>query len=425
METPLALALLGASWMLWMRQKVMSFALFGLVIFVRFELAVFTLAVILYSTLKGLYRPAAMGANLLLGVAPLCGYNLYFFGTLIPHSITAKSLVYQLNYSYAIDCLLSSFRFGGLVQLLKCASSSAGVPALEGIKALLATAAEDGVLSFVLDFLPATLAAVTVCVAISLFLRSPETSTPSSSGSSLVCLVIACGTVVAAMYIFKKVHLFPWYIPLYTVPMTWGIMIFSRIFNYKTFTIAVCIFLVFPLMRLPRTVYAALCNPFFHEHFGQGARVRKYIQVGTRLYEIFSSGVLLTSEIGGLGYGFGGKIEDGLGLVSPGALKYHPMQVPQERRHGSIGAIPVGYLKEVSPELIVSLDGFVEALLTSSEMERYVAFTLPLFVAEDLNRFSGEVALGKNKNLFVFIRKDLGPANVSWWEGIGTHLLRE
>ena len=77
----------------------------------------------------------------------------------------------------------------------------------------------------------------------------------------------------------------------------------------------------------------------------------------------------MTSEIGGLGYAFQGYISDGVGIASPGALKYHPMAVPQERSDSSRGAIPPRFVRDRKPDLIVSYDIYAEAVTASPEIQ--------------------------------------------------------
>ena len=84
---------------------------------------------------------------------------------------------------------------------------------------------------------------------------------------------------------------------------------------------------------------------------------------------------MITSEIGGLGWGFcPNRVYDGAGLVSPSNLKYHPMQVPTERSSGGWGAIPVGAVIDARADYIVSMPIFSEAVaraLSSGAMTGY------------------------------------------------------
>ena len=115
----------------------------------------------------------------------------------------------------------------------------------------------------------------------------------------------------------------------------------------------------------------------------------------------------MTSEIGGLGYGFEGKILDGCGLISPEAIKYHPMKVPEQRTSGSTGAIPLKYVQEKMPELVVSLESFCEEFSRSNlAHEKYYKIQLPVFTARDL-RLSPDSTIWGSNFLLVYVRKDV------------------
>jgi hypothetical protein len=133
-------------------------------------------------------------------------------------------------------------------------------------------------------------------------------------------------------------------------------------------------------------------------------RARKYLEVGRYLYDRYPESTLMSSEIGGLGYGFKGYVVDAAGLASPGALKYHPMKVPEERSNGSIGAIPVGLVEEIKPDIIVSYDIFIENLVNSDVIKDYYLIRDPVFVESDLNMSKTKVIWG-SKNLNIFIRR--------------------
>jgi hypothetical protein len=116
----------------------------------------------------------------------------------------------------------------------------------------------------------------------------------------------------------------------------------------------------------------------------------------------------MSSEIGGLGYTFEGRVIDGVGLISPQALEHHPMRVPEQRSYGFIGAIPAGFVEESSPELIVALDIFVEELLRSEVASSYAVIREPVYIDEDL-RFAPSPVVWWSRNLNILIRKDLLP----------------
>jgi hypothetical protein len=109
-------------------------------------------------------------------------------------------------------------------------------------------------------------------------------------------------------------------------------------------------------------------------------RVGRYLNIGTELYSFCPSCTLVTSEIGGLGYSFKGKVYDAFGLGDPEAVRFHPMKVPEERQGYSIGAIPPRYVEYRNPDFIVSMPIFSQALRRSAVINSYIAYDCPFSV---------------------------------------------
>ncbi len=109
--------------------------------------------------------------------------------------------------------------------------------------------------------------------------------------------------------------------------------------------------------------------------------------------------------MGGLGFGFKGKVLDGAGLLTESALKYHPMKVPQERPDGLTGAIPPGYVKESNPDIIVSYDCFCGAFMKSPESANYVNIKEPIFTSSDL-AITNVRSLWGSDNINIFVKKE-------------------
>jgi len=94
-----------------------------------------------------------------------------------------------------------------------------------------------------------------------------------------------------------------------------------------------------------------------------------------------------------------------MGLVSPGALKYHPMKVPQERRSGLLGSIPPAYVSEVNPDIIVSYDFYMDALFKSKIIDNYIIMKEERYAPRDMAvARTGPSATAKDLN--ILIRKD-------------------
>jgi hypothetical protein len=115
----------------------------------------------------------------------------------------------------------------------------------------------------------------------------------------------------------------------------------------------------------------------FHGSEQSSLRVVRYLDIGSGLYEYCPSCKLATSEIGGLGYSFKGRVYDAFGLGDPYAIKFHPMKVPEERQGYGIGAIPPNYVKYRNPDFIVSMPIFSMALRSSKIINNYHSYDCP------------------------------------------------
>ena len=87
------------------------------------------------------------------------------------------------------------------------------------------------------------------------------------------------------------------------------------------------------------------------------------------------------------------------------ALKHHPLAVPAERPAGFIGAVPVGFIEETRPELIVGMEIFLEAFLRSEVRREYVQIRGPIYVEQDL-RIARSPILWGSRFMHTFIRRD-------------------
>lgn len=161
-----------------------------------------------------------------------------------------------------------------------------------------------------------------------------------------------------------------------------------------------------PISNFIQYTYFAIVNPAKAPSAVTGLRVQRYLEIGNILYSLLPNDNLLTSEIGGLGYSFRGEIIDGVGLVSPEALKYHPMKVPQQRSSGGIGAIPAKMVGDLKPEIIVSYPIFVQEFDKSAYCSQYKKIILPA-LSKYWQDQSGIEKIWGSPYLFVYIRKDI------------------
>ncbi len=357
METPFAMFILGLALQGVWRGSQLGLLLLGALVFLRFEFVLFLLLVLIYAHISRLFSLWKGMIWSLTGALPFLIYEFYFYGWGIPNTIIAKARVYDIEYGNTrwVAMIIIALSTTYFIMMFKAISSRA---------------------------------------------------------SHFLNLLMVFGLLLIAAYVIAGAHLFPWYIPIFMVPLLYGLfkLIFlaplkSAKLRGRFRQVGITVLVLFGSWAGVRDV-ATLWTPSLYEGFMMGARVRQYIQVGFNLYNQCPTATLLAPEIGGLGYGFQGYIADGVGLATPTALKYHPMAVPAERRSGALGALPVGYAKEVNPEFIVSNEVFVEAFMRSTLAQGYIWHFEPAFLESDL-RLSNGRTVWNNSRLVIFIRKDI------------------
>jgi hypothetical protein len=360
METPAALLLLGSG--LWLLMEGRNEAFFFLALATAFRLELFVFLVAAGSLHVWQKRSVArVAAWTLAGLLPFWAYDLRFFSTIVPQTIRAKATVYNVSVLANLRTLL---------------------PKLD----------------------PGTwpIAVVLVLLLVLALVQWRPRAPPSRTTPLLVLPALA----ILASYLLGHAVLFSWYEPLFRVPIALAILVaVARTRSPVAAGLLALAWLPFspPLLGNLRAAFDP-SHITAYQHFAEGARVRKYLEVGRKLKARYPDAALMTTEIGGLGYGFGGRILDGVGLVTPAALKFHPMRVPEERSGPHLGALPVGFVAEARPELVVSLDVFVEAFAHSPLQDEYVLVQAAPFLEADQR--AGMEAVFGSQHLNIFIRKD-------------------
>jgi hypothetical protein len=217
-----------------------------------------------------------------------------------------------------------------------------------------------------------------------------------------VRIVLSWGWLVAAAYLAARGLVFPWYLPLVSVPWTFAPCAAALRRAGRAGPVLVVVLAAAHLVPLAKTAVAAAGRPEWFRYFEENGRVRKYLEIGAALRDAHPGATLLAPEIGGLGFAFDGRVVDAVGLVSPRALAHHPLRVPAERSAGYLGAIPPSLVAEVDPELIVSLDTLAEAFLRSPARRRFAWYRTSIWVDEDVARGAGPTLWGSTAlNVFV------------------------
>jgi len=374
METPLALLLAGWGIYSLLQSRPAGFAVLGAAAYIRLELSGLLGLAGLFVALRRQIRLRDTIGFTAIGFLPLLLFDLYFFQTVVPQSIVAKGIVYSIAwYQPALHALLYSLP---------------AVPLCSGLCYL-------GIGGLLLIIAPlAALAALREGMAVKSFWPA---------------LFYLWSLLVIGGYILGRAFVFDWYIPLYTIPFLVACSLCS-VSTEGGRNIVLCGFLcvlfVMSAISLTSVLYASVLDPGAYSQFEPGARVRTYLNVGATLNDEYPTATRLTSEIGALGYSFRGRILDAAGLASPGALAFHPMRIPEDRSDGTIGAIPPGYVKAQTPDLIVSYDTFAQALIDDEVSGQYTVIRIPAYLADDAI-YSRTGLIWGSRYLRVYIRKNL------------------
>jgi MFS family permease len=316
METPTALlfwtmSLVFAHRRAWVWVGVCA----GLAVATRYEFALWaTLVLCIPDTMKNRGRVLA-------GLAPvgmaLTAFNMYFFGALIPHTVKAKAIVYS-------DNVYDSFYRSGLPTNLWL------------------------FISMVIVF--------GVLIWLCMKQRVPRS----------MYIGGIFGMLILLLYLAQDVFIFPWYMPIYMYPIL-GAALYAYSTRHAVVGALATTVLVF--FGSAAVILATENAHALHTHdlrampgFTVGMRVQQYLAIGDDLAREFPSATVMAPEIGGLAWTFPGHITDAVGLVSPECLVYHPLAVPQDRPNSIIGAIPPGAVRDLQPDIIVSMEIFSEAV---------------------------------------------------------------
>lgn len=237
-------------------------------------------------------------------------YHLGFFGTLLPQTVMAKSRVYALTFSESL--------MTGLLDL----PSAIVLVLVAGMALLLAWRQ-----------------------------RAPR----------WVVAAAGFGISLFALYIARRTFLFPWYLPLFVTPIILAVLwVRGRAaIVLIPALLAACLGYWLPLVHETRSLMAGDASGF--RAAGMAPRVATYLRIGADLQREFPDARVFTPEIGALGWTFRGAIIDGVGLVSPDVVPFHPLPVGVDRSSGWIGAMPPAAIATMRPEIVVSMPVFGEA----------------------------------------------------------------
>ena len=354
METTTTIAIVGIAFLLLFSGKKLSFTLFSFAIFFRLELGVLFLIIVLYSLYSKRFNIKDIVIYSSIGIIPFLIIDFYFYGTLIPNTIHAKSAIYSLSLIDQIEIII--IRIGNSYRLL---------PRYDNFSRLYL---------FILIFFPL----IILCVYGFQLIRARRNIIGIEG-----LLFLLWGLGIILMYLISGVQIFIWYEPLFMIPLF--IVIFAFLttqndgkYSYITKSILIALVLI-QSIALIQVISAAIINPAYLPGFPEGARTRQYKSIGNSLYQDYPNARLMTSEIGGLGYGFRGYILDSAGLVSPEVLDY-----PEINNSG--GKIVTEFIQDAKPDIIVSYDIFIDESFVAESSGDYTILSYPVFSEEDMDR---------------------------------------
>ncbi|HWA72000.1 MAG TPA: hypothetical protein VG937_06700 [Polyangiaceae bacterium] len=375
METPLALALATAGLHAYLRRRPWCFALFALTACTRPELVVLagivTLAAVVDRSMN-LKRCAAWAAA---GALPICVFDLIAYRTIVPHAALAKPLIH-------------TYPFAGTFMLT------------------LPEALRDFHLS-VLIFIVYGVAYV-VLATLPLLRLNWSRSLLRDRGVQLMLITSLAGLVIVGGYLYGRSLIFPWYRPLYM----YFLFLPAVFYAARSGKLAPYLALVgaaLPLLYdLGGTALALVDRPQEFRHFLEGARARHTHKVAAQLARAYPGAVMMTSEIGAVGFGFDGHVEDAVGIASPGALKYHPLAVPEDRNSAADAPVPRALVRDQRPGLLMAVDVHLDPVLRDPIRNEYVHVRHDLYEPADEQRRLREDLLWQNvRYLDVLVRRDL------------------
>lgn len=325
METPIVCLLIIWSSIAYIRKRyLLSIFFISIAVAFRFEAMLIWLAIYIYffqrvNKLFAIIASAPFFITLLI--------DLHIYGTIIPHAAKVKSIAYGFPFK---DSILNTLSFG---------YGNAGLILGATIVGFFASQ----LILIIKDKCRITIADIYF-------------------GFSAIILLTWC---------LSRSMVFPWYLCLLVLPFGVGAILDER--NYVIKYVAARRLMIFSIL------VGLAISPTKSIFIDKSSwRVDSYSKIGESLYRFCNSCSLVTSEIGGIGYSFKGKVYDAFGLSDPVAMRFHPMKVPDERQGYGVGAIPPKYVELRDPDFIVSMPVFSLALRKSEIIAQFHTYDCQL-----------------------------------------------
>lgn len=335
METPLALLLLGLGIFSFSRNSTLSFFFLTLAALTRIEFFVpLLLGLLIVIRNKKSFQISLIKtiSTILITLSPFLLFLFYFYGTLVPQPVVAKSIVYAPTFSEFINLFFNQVIGEDL-----------------NVRSRLVA--------------PIYLICIVCGILFVIFTKKRDQSRPIPFDSTILLTLLSALLIILA-YALRTVLIFPWYVPLFLLPLVFSILRIALVYKRKAYLL-LAVIISAPLILLPLLdLLAKLNGKDSVTNSLQGVRVKILKNIGSELYDQNKHATLLAPEIGALGFTFKSKIVDALGLISKESLYHHPLKIPEDRPSGLVGSIPLSLVLESQPDYIVSLKIFAAPLLS-------------------------------------------------------------
>ena len=175
--------------------------------------------------------------------------------------------------------------------------------------------------------------------------------------ASWVRVTVISSLLLQLLYTGRGTTIFPWYVPLYLLPLGLASFLLLEKKFLLTYLLAGSLCYPVPVEIGLRNIYALITTKvYLQENYRLGGRVQQYLKIGEMLQQKMPNATVMTPEIGGLGWAFHGKIIDSAALVSPDFLKYYLNQTAKQAIERFFVRIPLAAIQEFNPDMIVGLN---------------------------------------------------------------------
>ncbi len=349
METSLSLACAGFGLFSASAPFVLRFFFIALAVLGRpeFSILIFFFTILEYRSLCNL--KAGSWLFLIIGVIAYGTITIYFFSSLVPHTLAAKRLVYEVTPSQIIGQLFEYFIGEGAPKELRIALHCLVFIGFLTFGLLISFSSLKGPFFPKMGILREEFCGI---------------------GFSVLTLT---------GYMVSGVPLFPWYAPLLIVPFLRGLASISVFLSRAMQLFFLSLILSLSVLVGVRAYLAALAGMASSPWYPSNERIQSIAEIAREIGHLAPDALIASPEIGALGYYSNLTILDGVGLVSPESLKFHPIPIPEGRRNGLVGSLPLAIVDSRKPDYIVGVSNLVEGSDADYQALGYKRFRVPVF----------------------------------------------